>query len=72
MMQSNSDVAQLPRAVNLIGTWRRLGAGGPIYDTICAEHALPDDDRLMRIRVIETGEEGEHPLAEILEDPREN
>lgn len=55
----------------LVGTWRRFGAAGPVYEIVRAGRELPDGDRLMRVRVVETGEEVDYRLAEILDDPRE-
>ena len=51
-----------------IGTFRRFGPVGPVYEVI---GALPGRDQLMRVRVIETGEEVEYPLTQIIDDPRE-
>jgi hypothetical protein len=56
---------------SLVGTWRRFGAAGPVYEIIRAGDDLPGGDRLMRVRVVETGEELDYRLAEILEDPSE-
>jgi hypothetical protein len=61
----------MPQPANLVGTWRRFGAVGPVYEIIGSGTELPDGDRLMRIRVVETGEEVDYRLAEILDDPRE-
>lgn len=62
------DIAQLPP---LIGTWRRFGALGPVYEIIGEGRLLADGDRLMRIRVVESGEEVDYKLTAILEDPKE-
>ena len=56
---------------NLVGTWRRFGVAGPVYEIVSAEEELPDGDRLMRIRVLETGEEVGYRLTYILDDPEE-
>ena len=56
---------------NLVGTWRRFGVAGPVYEIVSAEEELPDGDRLMRIRVLETGEEVDYRLTYILDDPEE-
>jgi hypothetical protein len=64
------DTAQLPQPGNLGGTWRRFGAIGPAYEIIGSGSELPGDDRLMRVRVLETGEELNYRLAEILDDSR--
>ncbi len=55
----------------LVGTWRRFGALGPVYEIIGVGAPLPSGDRKMRIRVVESGEELDYRLAEILDDPRE-
>ena len=55
----------------LVGTWRRFGAVGPVYEIIATGQELPGGDRLMRVRVVESGEELDYRLAEILDDPRE-
>ncbi|MCB8873599.1 DUF5397 family protein [Acidisoma silvae] len=56
----------------LIGTWRRFGSAGPVYEILRSVRQLPDGDRLMRIQVVETGEELDYKLHDILKDPREN
>lgn len=56
---------------NLIGTWRSFGVAGPEYEIIGAVEALGNDDHLMRIRVLETGEEVAYRLTDILDDPKE-
>jgi hypothetical protein len=61
----------MPQPANLLGTWRRFGVAGPVYEIIGTGEALQDGDRLMRVRVVETGEELDYRLAEILDDPRE-
>jgi Family of unknown function (DUF5397) len=63
------EVTSQPQA--LVGTWRRFGALGPVYEIIGAGRALTNGDRLMRVRVIESGEEIDYHLAEILKDPAE-
>jgi hypothetical protein len=60
-----------PRPASLVGTWRRFGAVGPVYEIIGTGGELPGGDQVMRIRVVETGEELDYRLAEILDDPRE-
>ena len=55
----------------LIGTWRRFGLSGPVYEIIAEGKKLPAGDETLRIRVLETGEELEYKIADILDDPRE-
>ncbi len=71
MAQAHTDGATLPQPANLVGTWRRFGPVGPVYEIIGIGSELSGGDRLMRVRVVETGEEVDYRLAEILDDPRE-
>ena len=56
----------------LLGTWRRFGISGPVYEIIAIGRPLSTDDQLMRVKVVESGEELDYRLREILEDPRED
>ena len=71
MTQTYIDTATFPQPASLVGTWRRFGAVGPVYEIIGTGAALPGGDHLIRIRVVESGEELDYRLAEILDDPRE-
>jgi hypothetical protein len=71
MTHSNTEATNLPQPANLVGTWRLFGAVGPIYEIIGPAHEWPGGDCLLRIRVVETGEEVDYRLADILHDPRE-
>lgn len=62
---------QLPTPVALVGTWRRFGPVGPVYEIVASGLELPDGDRMMRIRVVESGEEVDYRLSDILDDPRD-
>ncbi len=55
----------------LVGTWRRFGAVGPVYEIIGVGQELAGGDRMMRIRVLESGEEVDYKLTDILDDPKE-
>ena len=72
MAQTYIDTATLPQPASLVGTWRRFGAVGPVYEIIGSGGVLPGGDCVMRIRVVESGEELDYRLAEILDDPRES
>ena len=63
------ETTMLPEPQSLIGTWRRFGPVGPVYEIIGLGKELPDHDRWMRIRVVETGEEVDYRFADILDDP---
>ena len=56
---------------SLLGTWRRFGAVGPVYEIVAAGPELPDGDRMMRVRVLESGEEVDYRYTDIMDDPRE-
>jgi hypothetical protein len=56
----------------LIGTWRRFGLQGPVYEIIGeVMDFLEEGVQRMRIRVVETGEELDYKLSDILDDPKE-
>ncbi|MBF0375117.1 MAG: DUF5397 family protein [Alphaproteobacteria bacterium] len=55
----------------VVGTWRRFGPVGPVYEIIGKECDLPGGDSLMRVRVVESGEEIDYKLTDILDDPME-
>lgn len=58
-------------AEQLVGTWRRFGPVGPVYEIIRAGEPTPGGDRIMRVRVVESGEELDYKLTDILDDPSE-
>ena len=51
---------------SLIGTIRRFGPNGVLYEII-----RPLDDSSVMIRVLETGEETAYSMSDILRDPIE-
>jgi len=59
------------QADRLVGTWRRFGSLGPLYEILKAGATLPGGDQLMRVRVVESGEELDYKLNDILDDPKE-
>jgi hypothetical protein len=61
----------LPLPTKLVGTWRRFGVAGPVYEIISAGQELSGSDRMMRVRVVESGEEVDYWLSAILDDPLE-
>lgn len=63
--------SQMPTPQALIGTWRRFGPLGPVYEVVSAGDRLTGGDRSMRIRVVESGEELDYRLSDILDDPRD-
>lgn len=61
----------IPQPAKLVGTWRRFGPVGPVYEIVGAGSELADGDWMMRIRVIETGEEVDYRFTDVLDDPVE-
>jgi hypothetical protein len=70
-MPCSTDTTRLPLPAALIGTWRRFGLLGPVYEILCQGNILPNGDVLMRVRVVESGEELDYRFADILDDPKE-
>lgn len=68
---ADTHTSTLPLPTKLVGTWRRFGVAGPVYEIVHAGAELEDGDRMMRVRVLETGEEVDYRLTDILEDPFE-
>ena len=58
-------------SAELVGTWRRFVLVGPVYEIVGVGDKLPNGDSLMHIRVLESGEELDYSLADILDDPKE-
>ena len=69
MADVQSEKAALLERLKLVGTWRRFGVFGPVYEIVGAGAALAGGDQHMRVRVVETGEELDYRVAEILADP---
>ncbi|NTW70590.1 MAG: DUF5397 family protein [Chlorobiaceae bacterium] len=70
-MPSYIDTATLPLPTSLVGSWRRFGLLGPVYEIIAVGKNLPNGDLLMRVRVVESGEELDYRFTDILNDPKE-
>lgn len=62
---------QLLDPETMVGTWRRFGLVGPVYEIVGVGPQDAHGRQLMRIRVLESGEEAEYALLDILDDPRE-
>jgi hypothetical protein len=71
MTKSHAEVSMIHHPTSLVGTWRRFGAVGPVYEIIAIGGELPGGDRMMRIRVVESGEEVDYRFTDILDDSRE-
>jgi hypothetical protein len=54
---------------SLIGAWRRFGPVGPTYQILSIDGPTPDGaDRVVRIRLAETGEEVDYTLNRAVDD----
>jgi Family of unknown function (DUF5397) len=56
----------------LIGDVRRLGLAGPPYEIIGPTDPLPTGETQMRIHLIESDEDVDYPIADIINDPRDD
>jgi hypothetical protein len=54
----------------LVGTWRRFGAIGPVYEVV-GVGKVEGEELWMRIRLPESGEEADYKLTDLLDDPKE-
>jgi len=55
----------------LIGTWRRFGALGPVYEIIGPAGINAASQPTIRVRVLESGEETDYSLDQLRADPGE-
>ena len=67
MQNKNSTSANQTLPLDLVGTFRRIGHVGPVYQ-ILGDKAQGGKS-LARILVLESGEEADYSITEILEDP---
>jgi len=65
-------VRQSIEPADLIGSFRRFGPVGPVYQVNKVLRAEPNGDTVMEILLIETGETAEYGYTDILDDPKES
>lgn len=53
----------------LVGTVRRIGRNGPPYEVIANAAPAADGRQQLRIHMIESDEDLDYPLEDILRDP---
>ncbi|WP_298476898.1 DUF5397 family protein [Phreatobacter sp.] len=68
-MRSPDDVRIDPAA--LVGSCRRFGLYGPVYEILAVGTVSASEGLLMQVRVVTTGETVDYPLTDILDDPLE-
>lgn len=54
---------------DLVGTFRRFGRYGPTYEIVSIPHGQSGADVVANIRVVESGEELQYSMREIVDDP---
>ncbi len=57
-------------APELIGGFKTFGPFGPAYQVVGPIRRLADGDWLVRVRLLETGEETEYRYAHLVDDPK--
>ena len=62
--------ALLPHSV--VGTFRRFGSAGPVYEVVGFGDSDPAGEQLMRIHVFDSGEDANYKLKDVLDDPVAN
>jgi hypothetical protein len=62
----------IPEPPKLVGSFRRFGPVGPVYRIIASGAEKDDGDVVMRVRVVESGEELDYPFSSIIQDPKES
>ena len=70
-MTRGDEMTPPPDQQGLIGTWRRFGVVGPVYEILGFDHRGVDGNWIMQIRVLESGEDLAYKLADVLADPPE-
>lgn len=54
---------------DLVGTFRRFGNHGPVYEVVSIRAGQTGTNVLALIRVVESGEELDYSIREIMDDP---
>lgn len=61
-------MSALPRSKDK-AQYKALGPFGPAYEIVRVLRDLPDGDKMLLIRVVETNEEAEYKLSDATDDP---
>lgn len=59
---------EIANPATLVGTFKTFGPTGPAYEVVGVGREIEDDVMLM-VRAVISGEEIEHPLSQVLKDP---
>lgn len=65
-------MVSLPTARDLVGTIRRFGLTGPVYEVLGVVDERDDASAELRVVIPETGETLDRPYVQVLVDPRED
>lgn len=65
----NMNVVEFPGAA-LIGKIKTFGPFGPSYEIIEPVRQLEDGDWILKVRLVESGEEAEYRYTHVLDDPK--
>ncbi len=57
---------------DVVGSFRAFGRLGPIYEVLAVCEPAEGASVMLRVRVLESGEELDYPLANALDDPLAN
>ena len=59
------------RSKNVIdkGKYRRFGECGPVYKILGEAETSPDGEVMLRVQLVETGEEAQYRLSHAIDDP---
>ena len=61
--------AVLPQSQALIGTCRRFGEYGPVYEITGIASHNASGEQMVRIHVFDSGEDADYKLADAIDDP---
>ena len=64
-------VTKFPGPEDLIGTFRRLSSAGEVYQILRVLRQLGNNDVMMEVKLVKSGEEVEYLYTNILDDPQE-
>jgi hypothetical protein len=67
----NVHTRHIPTPEKLIGTFRRFGIEGPVYEVMGVGRSTPDGDVFLRVRLPESGESLDYLYSQALNDPKE-
>ena len=57
--------------IAVFGRWRRFGIDGPVYEILEVNARPSERGPVVRVRVVETGEEFDYRIESLIGDPQE-